>query len=304
LDSKIDKKIQKLLEYVHKSKAKHIFLRVGYEFDNPDFDYDNPVVYKRAFRKLVDTCRRHQVCRHETAFVWHSWAAGITNYSLSDYYPGDDYVDWVGISLFQQFYSNDTGGSLEDVRPVLDFARQHNKPIMIAESTPFGGIDQLQDPWNEWFQPALNLIEEHDIAMWSYINCDWNAQPMWRGIGFNNTRLAVNATVMRLWQEHVLENPRFLNRLKCGHDLMVPETDFVRAAFLPFDNLFVILPLYYLLIVTLVALVILCARMVCPSLAFEEQEPRSMERQTTRQSSDRTPLHHNPAASYGTSASS
>ena len=56
----------------------------------------------------------------------------------------------VGISIFQQVYSwantnlttvgSFAGGSLHHVENVLNFAVAHDKPVMIAESTPFGGI--------------------------------------------------------------------------------------------------------------------------------------------------------------------
>ena len=36
------------------------------------------------------------------------------------------------------------------------------------------------DTWNAWFKPVLNFIVSHDIAYWSYINCDWDAQPKWK----------------------------------------------------------------------------------------------------------------------------
>ena len=73
--------------------------------------------------------------------VWHSWAAGLpSNATLDDFYPGDDLVDWVGVSVFQQFYPNDVGGTVKDLEHVLNFAERHSKPSMIAESTPFGGI--------------------------------------------------------------------------------------------------------------------------------------------------------------------
>jgi len=69
-------------------------------------------------------------------FVWHSWAApraGVT--TLNDFYPGDDYVDWVGISIFQQVFpwpshwgeGVDWGGTLRHIDEVLIFASQHNK---------------------------------------------------------------------------------------------------------------------------------------------------------------------------------
>jgi hypothetical protein len=58
------------------------------------------------------------------------------------------------------------------------------QPIMIAESTPFGGIHlsrnvtglaEEMDTWETWFGKVLSLIDRFDISMWSYINCNWEA---------------------------------------------------------------------------------------------------------------------------------
>jgi hypothetical protein len=101
---------------------------------------------------------------------------------------------------------------------------------MIAESTPFGGINLNNsetilfddtDPWERWFGRVLSLIEKYDIDMWSYINCDWDVQPMWRNVGFGDTRLSSNSHVMQKWQHYVIEskgNQTFLmgNSLECG----------------------------------------------------------------------------------------
>jgi hypothetical protein len=35
---------------------------------------------------------------------------------------------------------------------------------------------------------------------------------MWKGVGFGDTRLSINNTVMRKWQEKVLRNPCFLQK--------------------------------------------------------------------------------------------
>jgi len=214
VDDVLDQNIERLFHYLVQCQAPKVFLRVGYEFDNPWFGYSHdPILYQRAFRRMVNKCRDVHGCRDTVIFVWHSWAAGLpANTTLQDFYPGDEFVDWVGISLFSQLYPNGTLGNAATVAAVLSFAENHDKPIMIAESTPFGGINKLKDPWNNWFEPVLHLIEEHDIAMWSYINCDWTSQPMWHGAGFGDARLSVNTTVMRLWQERVLSNPRFLQR--------------------------------------------------------------------------------------------
>lgn len=212
--------IQTLFEYlVSQGRNGHrIFLRIGYEFDNPDFGYDHPDDYKMAFRYLVDYCKRQygKLCDDTIYYTWHSWAAGSSR-RLEDYFPGADYVDWVGISLFSQLYSSKQRkiGSMSTVKQVLDFAALHDKPVMIAESTPYGGIPDLDDPWRDWFAPVLQLIDDYDIAMWSYINCDWPSQPMWRYAGFGDTRISVNHTIMQKWRSMVVDSPRFKMKLNC-----------------------------------------------------------------------------------------
>jgi hypothetical protein len=194
------------------------------EFDNPDFGYaSNPELYRDAFNYIAKACRKHKACRLRTEMVWHSWAAGLpTATTLEDFYPGDDTVDWIGVSIFQQFYNNNAGygGTPQDVRNVLGFAASHAKPTMIAESTPFGGIrnnphvaktgSNNNNIWEAWFEPTLRLIEQYDIGMWSYINCNWEAQPFWKGVGFGDTRLSIDAHVMVKWREQVMASRRFI----------------------------------------------------------------------------------------------
>jgi hypothetical protein len=221
------------------------------EFDNPWFGYsEDPQAYQQAFRKMVKSCETqlHQ-CHEKIAFCWHSWAAPKVA-PLQDFYPGNQFVDWIGISIFQQLYpwaninnnnnnaedyGNDfAGGTRDQIQEVLDFAQRHNKPIMIAESTPFGGMNGQapittsggstnsniswteNDVWELWYQPTLDLIEDYDIGMWSYINCDWDSQPMWDGVGFGDTRLSSSRDVMERWQNQVWnKQSRFLTTLDC-----------------------------------------------------------------------------------------
>jgi hypothetical protein len=96
---------------------------------------------------------------------------------------------------------------------------------MIAESTPMGGINlnstetiinNATDPWIRWFDKVLNLIEAYDIDMWSYINCDWDSQPMWRQKGFGDTRLSSNHYVMKKWHEEIVNGNRSERFLMAG----------------------------------------------------------------------------------------
>lgn len=238
LSGELDENVDTLIQYLSTTKATKVFLRLGYEFDNPSFGYsDDPAAYKAAFQHVVKKCRsRGPDCYNKVEFVWHSWAADRYG-TLQDFYPGNQYVDWIGVSIFNQFFPWAVGqGKLEDVIEVLEFAQAHNKPTMIAESTPFGGIDldptitegyddEMMDPWDRWFQPTLDLIEEYDIGMWSYINCDWESQPMWHNVGFGETRLSTNDKVMQKWHDLVLNGDRpFLTAgslLDCGKSVPV-----------------------------------------------------------------------------------
>lgn len=114
-----------------------------------------------------------------------------------------------------------------------------------TNSTPFGGIN-LNDantvlfndtnPWDRWFGKVLSLIETYDIDMWSYINCDWDSQPMWHNVGFGDTRLSSNAEVMHKWQHYILESKgsqTFLmsDSLSCDFSSILPTTDIVASSF-------------------------------------------------------------------------
>lgn len=247
VDGKLTDKVYEFMKYLKHCRASQVFLRVGYgalfvvlcvnllgrfvcsvspcarllhsplthpflspvhsvpEFDNPDFGYlQDPLLYRQAFRMLKETClyQTSWDCPSRVKFVWHSWGASSLHRDLSDFYPGNDFVDWIGVSIFQQVFNTT---KLEFVKYVLEYARKRHKPTMIAESTPFGGITT----WQDWFEPVLELIEEYDIDMWSYINCNWQAQPMWHDVGFGDTRLSTNSDVMEKWHNQVLQG-RFL----------------------------------------------------------------------------------------------
>lgn len=254
LEGRLDERIYELFHFLGGlPTTTTTFLRMGYEFDNPSFGFsDSPSTYRAAFRMLVAACERQlskTQCHQRVAFVWHSWAATRTVPLLTDFYPGDDAVDWVGVSIFQQLYpwANDiqtgnhfAGGNKQQLKEVLEFAKSRDKPIMIAESTPFGGMhiastmnavakDYLRNSatldeegdilWDLWYQPTIDLIDTYDIAMWSYINCDWDSQPMWHGIGFGDTRLSSSKLLMANWRKQVLQknHTRFVHRLHCSY---------------------------------------------------------------------------------------
>ncbi|KAH8053699.1 di-heme oxidoreductase [Aureococcus anophagefferens] len=43
------------------------------------------------------------------------------------------------------------------------------------------------------------------VVLWSYIDCDWDSQPMWRGMGWGDSRLEVRDALAAKWEYDVLD---------------------------------------------------------------------------------------------------
>lgn len=177
-----------------------VLLRFGYEFDNHECHRYEPAAYAQAFRQfatLFDTLGATNV-----AMVWHAWGAAPMD--VSAWYPGDEYVDLVGVSLFPLA---EIPGK---VNAVAAFAAQHRKPLMIAEAAPQNAHPPTNSAsWQAWYQGVFDFIEQHDVRVLSYINQDWNAQSVWASQGvWGNSRLQ-GTPLEAKWREAIAA-PRFL----------------------------------------------------------------------------------------------
>lgn len=153
---------------------------------------------------------------NNVALVWQSKGTGSDQKVLEQWYPGDELVDWCGYSYFGQ-----------PDQEMLTFARNHNKPVFIAEATPVREMDNLyfnsdlKDDnidkviWDEWFEPFFKTIRDNQdvIKAFSYINVDWASQPMWiTNPTFQkvDSRIQVSKYVSIKWKEE-MEKPLYLN---------------------------------------------------------------------------------------------
>src|SRR5210317_909125 len=133
-----DQNISQLTTFFKKID-KPVFLRIGYEFDGGwNAGYEKSDSYIAAWRRIVDGLREAGVSNVE--YVWQSAAfpldilndGGYTD--IRQWYPGDDYVDWLGFSLF---LTPDEGPAVNvDFQPptgreligkVLELARERGK---------------------------------------------------------------------------------------------------------------------------------------------------------------------------------
>ncbi len=181
-----------------KSSDRPIYLRIGYEFDGIHNELE-PKEYVKAYRHIVDLMRAEGA--NNIAFVWHSYASKpYKGYTLSAWYPGDDYVDWVGISVFGHAYGgSDFGPYCDDV---LAFAKEHKKPVMIAESSPINGIDKESiEAWNQWFVNFFTFTYSKNIKAISFITEDWSRMGIAGISEWKDSRLNNNDQIARAWFE-------------------------------------------------------------------------------------------------------
>ena len=194
-----DANLDKLAGWIKETK-RPVYLRIGYEFDLPDNGYE-PKAYIAAFQYVVDYLREKGVTNAN--YVWHSY--GYVNPGLlpTMWYPGADYVDWVGVSFFNAF-------NKWNINYLMRFAASQQRPFMLAEATPYRiGIKDGKESWKRWFKHLFAFIEENEVRMDSYISADWNKLSMFRGDDWGDSRVQENREVKRRWKKE-LRKDRYL----------------------------------------------------------------------------------------------
>ncbi len=194
-DGNYDKVIRKYAKWAKKIN-RPIYLRIGYEFDGPHNELE-PREYVKAYKHIVDIMRNEGVSN--VAYVWHSCASKpYKDYKLSEWYPGDDYIDWVAISVFMQPY--DDIFNHKETNDVLNFAKDHKKPVMIAEANPVLGISKTNTKvWDDWFVDFFSFCYQKNIKAIAFINEDWQRLNI-NGIeGWKDARLYNNDVIAKAW---------------------------------------------------------------------------------------------------------
>ncbi len=154
------------------SYGKKMFIRFAGEMD-----LGNGEEYKYAFRQVANIVHKYE----NLAMVWSPIATGSLAKPFIDYYPGDEYVDWIGVSSYQikyfmldpnasdlnktLFMSGEYAWHTNTLKPILDFMSSYGiqKPVMISE----GGVsvaNKLGEDTESWASPRL-LNMFWDVAM-------------------------------------------------------------------------------------------------------------------------------------------
>lgn len=173
------------------SNGKPVMVRFAHEMNGNWFPWgQQPAAYKAAYRHL------HDRIEAKAPNVIHVWSPNVER-SLGDYYPGDAYVDWMGLDG----YNFDGNKSATQVyNPSYDVLQglNPNKPVMVAE----GASDQYpgKAAWiTDLYNTAIpNRMPNIRAFVWFDVNKerDWRinsspesltayknavAQPEWKG---------------------------------------------------------------------------------------------------------------------------
>lgn len=140
---------------------------------------DEPEVYKEIFRNVANIVHEYP----NFATVWSPVDLGSLDRPFEYYYPGDEYVDWVGLSCYMikyfqgkqnteykesaYFMTGDYAWATNRVKPFMEFLENNNiqKPVMISE----GGVptnNTYGDDLEWWATPRFrnmlyNLIMKY-----------------------------------------------------------------------------------------------------------------------------------------------
>lgn len=219
-DGTHDSLINKLADFLLSLGKRPVFLRIAYEFDGEPWNHYDQKSTIAAYKRMVDILRKRGVTN--TAYVWQSTGFMSSEEQLEAWYPGDDYVDWLGVSFFNMWSKIS----------MFEFARKKGKPVFIAEATPtisdpnaipnrgitletqLSNPKQAEQAWQEWFVPFFDAIEKNKdvVKAIHYINCHWDSHRMWhnnptfKGI---DARLHLSDDISKRWIEK-MSNPKFI----------------------------------------------------------------------------------------------
>ncbi|HVU23691.1 MAG TPA: hypothetical protein VHE13_06155 [Opitutus sp.] len=210
-----------------------LFLRIGYEFDGPHNRYP-PADYRAAYRRIA---QRMRSCR-DILLVWHSFAMQPTyeDRPIAEWYPGDDVVDWIGLSYFQVGEEGFHRAPNRD--EVLAMARARQKPVLIAEASAIRYTARQKKLsgaayWDYWYAPFLRLIAEHpEIRAVSIIDVDWDSQRQHASLDWGDARIEADPVLLQRWRRAAAEpwwmaaDQGLYDRIR--HVKLAPETSEIR----------------------------------------------------------------------------
>lgn len=200
-------------------------IRFGHEMNIPDspwggprpYNGNDPSRYVNAFRRVRQLFREEGATNAQ--FVWspnvRSWPPEPWNH-WSNYYPGDDVVDWIGVSAFNWGTGSIHGGWLSFTDLLGSFLAEascrYAKPIMLAE---IGTVNERKPEWlSGMFQTlASSYPNVRALSFYNTIASNYPEQPDFR-VAVNRSRPAsLDPAVTDTYRRGIANPSRFLSTM-------------------------------------------------------------------------------------------
>ncbi len=171
-----------------RADGRRVLLRFGFEFNGNWFTWGgDPERFVRSWRRAHDIFR--EVGADKVEWVWAPNVTSVPDTAdngMHRYYPGDAYVDWIGVDGYNFGDDHDEWHrwqSFEDVFDgvLADFQKRYpGKPVMIAE---FGCPPGRPAHRAAWIREAhLSLLRRPQVraAVWFNYDKRREHEPNWR----------------------------------------------------------------------------------------------------------------------------
>jgi hypothetical protein len=190
----------------------------GEQWDDDNDNWQGPENFRKAYRYVVDRVRARGAANIKWMFHANNYSYPLDTWNFAPaYYPGSDYVDWLGLSVYgQQFKDEPNPG----VPSLIDWPYQElcgldpNKPIMIAEWATGDFPYSVSQPGGirkpEWIKQGLDLFRTRYPRIKAAVY--WHER--WQNVDQSYSNLRVNSSVesLQAYRDGVA-NPDWLGNL-------------------------------------------------------------------------------------------
>lgn len=131
--------------------------------ESKDARFGTPSEYAAAWRRMVDVARAEGA--DNAVFVW-ALSSSMFPTDADDWYPGDDWVDWMGVTGVNWYTGDASSAWLKFAAifaPFLEWTEGRGKPLMIVSTSSAENVYAPEDASKSkatWIREALTTLEE------------------------------------------------------------------------------------------------------------------------------------------------
>jgi len=168
----------------------------GDQWDNAYDNWRGPENFKAAYHHVVDRVRARGATNVKWMFHTNNYSYPLDTWNFApSYYPGSDYVDWLGLSVYGQQFKDEPWANIPSLVdwPYEEMCRlDPKKPIMIAEWAT--GEFPHSGPKGEWIKQGLEFFRGRYPRIKAAIY--WHER--WQNPDQSYSNLRVNSSVESL----------------------------------------------------------------------------------------------------------